>query len=766
MKASRFALSDRFVPLVAAVFLAAHLPSLAPSLEDIDSINFALGLHDYDPAKHQPHPPGYPVYIAAGRAVLAVVRMVAPAMERSRADALTLALVSAVAGALAIVAAMALFRRMASVRSSTEGPRVDGEAGRVSLSATLLLAAAPLFWMTSLRPLSDVPGLAAILAAQALLLRGSSDPRALVAASLVTGLAIGIRSQSAWLTLPLMVWAFWRARTFGGGRVVAPPMAALVAGVLVWLVPVLVLTHGISGYLAALGSQAGEDFAWVNMLWGDPTPRHLAFALFQTFVLPWASIPVAVVVLVAAVGGVVVLLLRAPQTLAVVLLAFAPYVAFDLLFQETVTIRYALPVMVPIAYLAACGFVAIGRPGVILSAAVALFALVVSGPAGWAYGRDAHPAFRAIEDMTRAAAVTPPSAVHAHFALRRPLQASAASTLPVVEPRRSYEWLGLTDYWRGGGRGVLWFLADPRRTDLALIDPQSLRDVVRYRWDVEGRPEVGGTRPLGVDWYRLHPPGWFALEGWSLTPETGGLARATGKGLDRQSITAYVRRRAEPVTVMVGGRDIGAATEPSIVTLAIDGAAADEWRFDPKASPNFLRFIQLPHGIQSRQDDYATLTISARAERSGAPTPEVAIRQFDLQPADGLIRGFGDGWHEEEFDYATGRRWRWTSDRSILRIVPPQPVVITLRGESPMRYFDAPPRVRLTAGTRVIAELHPDADFQWRVAVPADASASANGEIAIETDRVYLPGRAEGTADTRRLGLRLLEIRVEPQSVN
>ena len=67
-------------------------------------------------------------------------------------------------------------------------------------------------------------------------------------------------------------------------------------------------------------------------------------------------------------------------------------------------------------------------------------------------------------------------------------------------------------------------------TDLALIDPRSREDVVRYEWAVAGRPEMGGSRPLGADWYRLSPPGWFAGEGWSLTPETGGVARATGRG--------------------------------------------------------------------------------------------------------------------------------------------------------------------------------------------------------------------------------------------
>src|ERR1700704_2668271 len=76
--------------LVAVIYLAAHLPFLAPSLEDIDSINFALGLRAFNPALHQPHPPGYPVYMALGHASLAIVERVT-SMSRVSAEAWSLA---------------------------------------------------------------------------------------------------------------------------------------------------------------------------------------------------------------------------------------------------------------------------------------------------------------------------------------------------------------------------------------------------------------------------------------------------------------------------------------------------------------------------------------------------------------------------------------------------------------------------------------------------------------------------------------------------
>ena len=52
---------------LALVFLALHLPYLPSSLEDLDSINFALGVHRFDVVHHRPHPPGYPVFVVAAK---------------------------------------------------------------------------------------------------------------------------------------------------------------------------------------------------------------------------------------------------------------------------------------------------------------------------------------------------------------------------------------------------------------------------------------------------------------------------------------------------------------------------------------------------------------------------------------------------------------------------------------------------------------------------------------------------------------------------
>jgi len=761
------------IPLaVAALYLAAHVPSLAPSLEDIDSINFALGLRHFDPALHQPHPPGYPVYMLLGHISLPIVERVTSATGVA-AEARALAIWSAVGGAGCIIAVWVLFSALAARQlpsTNAQLPRTSLGVGSWRLGvadwATLLLAPAPLFWMTGLRPMSDMPGLALAVAAQALLLtqcgsevRCGLDERrgpswsAITAGALLAGLATGIRVQSAVLTLPLLAFVIVEQRRF------AKPLLAFAIGCLTWGIPLLIASGGVGAYIAALNTQAVQDFSWVDMLWSNPTPRHIAIGLYQALVLPWASIPLAVAIGVAAAIGVLVSLLREPRVLLVLAVAFGPYFVFHLLFQQLDTTRYALPIVIPVAWLAARGSALAGRLAPMVAAPLVAAALIVAVPGGVAYGRDPHPAFRAIADAVQRARVQTPAAVYSHYAIRRPLQAADTDALHVVEPVTQYEWLGPVNYWRNGGADPIWFFADARRTDLALIDPHSRSDVVRYRWTVEQRGELSGARPLGVDWYRLGVPGWFAGQGWSLTPEIGGLTQATSMGPDHRPIEAWVRRRPGPFHAVVGARHLGGAADADAeMTLAVDGHPIARWPVT-RAARNALRFVDLPDGIPGT-GSFAALTIASRSVDPKRSAP-VAVRQFDVQPSAQLVAGFAEGWHEAEYSIETGLTWRWTSERSVLRMNgPAQPVTLEIAGESPLRYFDRPPTVKITAGDVTLAQFQPDTDFEWRVAVPAEAMLNSGGAIAIEIDRVYLPGKVEGTADDRHLGLRIFDLRV------
>src|SRR5438552_14718868 len=90
------------VAVLAVVFLVLHLPYLPASLEDLDSTNFALALRKFDVARHQPHPPGYPLYVGLGKIANAIVP----------SEAKALSIVGVLAGSLSVFALSVLFRRL------------------------------------------------------------------------------------------------------------------------------------------------------------------------------------------------------------------------------------------------------------------------------------------------------------------------------------------------------------------------------------------------------------------------------------------------------------------------------------------------------------------------------------------------------------------------------------------------------------------------------------------------------------------------------
>ena len=138
---------------LAVLYLVAHLLYLPPTLEDIDSINFALGLRDFDVAKHQPHPPGYPVFVALAKTSAGILQALG---VRDPAPA-ALALLSALAGTALIPLLFVLFRRL-------------GAGVHLAWWAMAVAVCAPLMWFMALRPLSDMTGLALATATQLCLL--------------------------------------------------------------------------------------------------------------------------------------------------------------------------------------------------------------------------------------------------------------------------------------------------------------------------------------------------------------------------------------------------------------------------------------------------------------------------------------------------------------------------------------------------------------------------------------------------------------------
>jgi hypothetical protein len=756
--------------VLAVLFLLAHLLSLPPTLEDIDSINFALAVRDFDVARHQPHPPGYPVFVALAKASTGVFR----AFGATGSARLGLAVLSAVSGAALVILLFLLYRAM------------TGSAA-IAWWAMAVALCSPLLWFTALRPLSDVTGLAIVAGAQALLLSSlrratgdaglaadpfppaESSPRRpellLGCGALLTGVAAGVRAQTVMLTAPLLIAALVWPRTAFTMRHRALALGAAAAGALVWGVPLLISSGGWSSYLGALGTQAGEDFVGVTMLWTTPTPRVAVNAALYSFVWPWGSYALGGAVAALAAIGLARAALRDRILLVLVLIAFAPYAAFHLLFHETFTVRYALPLVPAIALLAVYAGAALGRLGMAVTAlAIAAASLVTVLPVSRNFALHGSPAFRAFDVMSRNRALTAadapePDTLAMHYVMRRVYEwVQHDGRVQVLPGPHGREWLALVEHWRKQPDSIVRFVADPRRTDLVLFDPQARMLERSDRWTLPEMPYLAGSRPGATDLYLMRPPGWMLERGWALTAEVGGVSAKDNAGPHIQPSVAWVRARAEPAAMILGGRNLGAPGAPA-ARLTLSSAAGPIGTWDARPG-YFLWQVQLPAGTLLG-DGYIPLRVSSAAADSSGRLVPVSLEQFDLQSDGTVMFAYGDGWYEPEYSPSTGRAWRWMSDRARLWVRPvDRDVTVVISGEDPRRYFASPVPVRVSAAGAELFRFTPAGDFVQEITIPARAVAASGGLIALETDAWFNPAERGRSTDPRRLALRIYSVEV------
>jgi hypothetical protein len=760
---------------IALLFLVTHLRALPQTLEDIDSINFAMGVEDFDVARHQPHPPGYPVFIALAKASTAAVGAVAPGWDRDRRAAAGLAIWGVLAGAIAVFV-VARFWIAA------------GLAPAIAAMAAVVCVASPLFWFTAARPLTDSAGLVAAVGIQAALVAAldavrradASAGRQIAVAAFASGLAIGFRSQILWLTGPLLVWALGSLARRGHWRGGGVALAAAAAGVVVWAAPLVWLSGGLTKYVAAVRFQGGQDLTGIELLSTHWSGRLFNDALNYTFAQPWQHPNLARVVLILSVAGVAHLALTARRTLAIVVVAFVPYLLFHLAFQETVTIRYALPMVVPVAGLTVvevAGFAGVltrrrrdptvrDVAAIAGGSAIAIASIVLTQPGLDAYARDGAPVFRAFQAMLRARATAPVEPVvrmhhQVWWGVNRVIDWYRGAWPIDKRPHPGdREWLDVVEHWRRGGSAPVWFLGDLSRTDLVLFDPRSRRLEGRYELSPDVRRLIGGARLDSLTWTTIERPGWMLGRGWALAPEVSGMTGQDRTWPHVRPADAYLLRRSDPMRLLIAGRRLDGSA-PARVTVAIDGADVAALEV-PGDALSFLQWIALPSGVAPGSDPYAHATVGVASTDASRPAPLLSLEQFDAAPEEQIAFAYLADWHEPEGSATTGRLWRWTSGRSTLEIRgASRDVEVTIAGESPLVDFDRAPTVVVRAGDRELARFSPAAPFTERILVPAAALSAAGGHITLETDLTFSPSERGQSADPRRLGLKIYSVTVK-----
>ena len=242
---------------IAGLTLATRWPYRAGLLPTWDAVQFALALERYDVVRHQPHPPGYILYVALGR--------LAEMLAGDPAAAL---------GGLAVLAS-----GVAVFLVYQLGWHLYGRG--VAVLAALGLAVSPLFWTYGVIGLSYTAeaALATGIALSAWAM-GRGHARALVASAALLGLAGGVRQSLLLMLAPLWLGMAWRG--FRRPRPVLAGLGLIVLTTAAWLGPMMWLT-GVKRYVAA-SLELYESTVRATTVLGDGGLRN-AVGLAEAFLL-------------------------------------------------------------------------------------------------------------------------------------------------------------------------------------------------------------------------------------------------------------------------------------------------------------------------------------------------------------------------------------------------------------------------------------------------------------------------------------------------
>jgi len=315
----------------ALLVLLSRLLTMPRTPWENDEFLFAEGVKNFDPSRYHPHPPGYPLYILHGK----VINFVVHDPWRSL---VIISIVSAVVGFVALARAF---------RQWIDDPDL-------AVCGALLFYFSASMLVHGTLALSDGPSIAFLGLAFWAMSRAGDEPhdRNAIAIGLWTSAAIGCRPQLVVPLLPAFAVSLWQLRT-NHRR-----LAALIAFTLVslmWFLPLMDAAGGWDGLVAYERKQAqyfvSHDAA---MSRGAMSMTALvARFLFHPWGFKYITIPLALCVI----AGIGVVHRRWRRTLLPLLVFTAVQIVFELGWMDPAdAARYALPSMILVALVAACGF--------------------------------------------------------------------------------------------------------------------------------------------------------------------------------------------------------------------------------------------------------------------------------------------------------------------------------------------------------------------------------------------------------------------------
>jgi hypothetical protein len=327
----------RIVLLFSIVIGLTRFLAFAQTMFDWDEGLFAAGVREYDVNDHRPHPPGYPLYIAAAK-IIAITGL----------DAFRSLQVVVLLGAVSLFPALYWLAREI------------GFEFRTAVAGATVYAFLPNVWIYGGTGFSDVPATTIVFVACALLLRGRHDTRAFIAGAAVLAISAGFRPANLMIgAIPALMatWSQIRAKSY---RVVAAAMfvgAAIVAGT---YLGAALASRGWDAYVDIVRAQS----KYVRDIdsWRNPVRPSLYQAAKRFLLWPFWQEDVLNGIAVAGALSTIAAVVRRRLAPLLTLGMFMPLAIISWLnFDIEAAGRYAIAYLPAYSLLAADGFLLFGR---------------------------------------------------------------------------------------------------------------------------------------------------------------------------------------------------------------------------------------------------------------------------------------------------------------------------------------------------------------------------------------------------------------------
>ena len=230
------------------VFIS-RTPFRSSFLYEWDSVNYSLAFENYNILQQQPHPPGYLLYVALGKAVNYLFNDPNSSMI----------FLSMVFSALSVVLVYFMAKKIFS--------RKEG------IISALLLLFNPLIWFYGeIASIYIFEAFFSILIAYSSYNLFKGNEKFVYISAFVLGLSGGFRTDILEFMLPLWIFCLWSARV--SYIKIFKSLVTLVISILLWLLPAVILTGGPEKYVHILG-YTSEAASYTSLIFGASAGQQI-----------------------------------------------------------------------------------------------------------------------------------------------------------------------------------------------------------------------------------------------------------------------------------------------------------------------------------------------------------------------------------------------------------------------------------------------------------------------------------------------------------